>query len=132
VVAAAIVDDLNDPKLLLAARRKPPSKYAGQWEFPGGKVEPGEDPVAALHRELAEELSVTALLGEEVRSPDGDHWPGVPGISIRLWLARVVVGTPTAEVAHDEVRWLPKHLWHDVPWLAADVPILNVLESRFR
>lgn len=131
VVAAAIVDDLRQPSLLLAARRMPPSKYAGLWEFPGGKVEPGEQPIDALHRELAEELSITATLGDEVPAPDGGAWPGVPGITIRLWFAQVATGVPTAGVAHDEVQWLPKERWNDVPWIAADLPILSALEPAF-
>ena len=68
VVAAVIVDDLTHPTRLLAARRAAPRALAGGWEFPGGKVEPGEDPIAALHRELAEELQITVDLGAECAS----------------------------------------------------------------
>lgn len=129
VVAAAIVDSLHTPTRLLAARRRAPSKYVGQWEFPGGKVEPGEDPVQALHRELDEELSIVVALGDEVRNPAAHTWPAADGIEIRLWLAEVTVGIPIAGVAHDNVQWMAAPDWHTVPWLAPDVPMLAQLRN---
>lgn len=127
MVAAAIVDSLAQPTQLLAARRSAPSKYVGQWEFPGGKVEPGEDPLAALHRELDEELAVTVAIGDEIRNPDAQTWPAANGIEIRLWLAEVAEGTPVAGVAHDEVQWLSQDAWDSVRWLAPDLPMLEQL-----
>src|SRR5690606_25188748 len=58
VVAAAVVGALTSPRLLPAARRPAPAALAGGGELPGGKVEPGADPAAALHREIGEELGV--------------------------------------------------------------------------
>ena len=58
VVGGAVLDSLTGPGRLLAARRTAPPQFAGMWEFPGGKVEPGEAPEAALHRELQEELGI--------------------------------------------------------------------------
>jgi 8-oxo-dGTP diphosphatase len=132
VVAAAIVDDLDAPTQLLAARRSAPSKYAGLWEFPGGKVEPGEEPLAALHRELEEELEVGVRVGPEIANEKADSWPAADGIEIRLWLAQVTAGVPTAGIAHDEVRWLGKHEWTAVPWLSPDLPILDALAASGR
>ena len=63
IVAAAIV--IEDGRVLLS-RRKAGTHLEGAWEFPGGKVEPGEDPRAALARELAEELGVEATATEIV------------------------------------------------------------------
>lgn len=63
VVAAAVV--IEDGRVLLT-QRKSGTHLAGAWEFPGGKVEPGEDPRAALERELREELGIETTAGEVV------------------------------------------------------------------
>jgi len=127
VVAAAVVDDLDDPRLLLAARRATPASLAGRWEFPGGKVEPGETAEEALHRELREELGVRVALGVELIGPDGGAWRLSDKYVMRVWFAEVVDGEPEPLVEHDELRWLPAGQWLDVPWLDADVRIVDRL-----
>lgn len=130
VVAAAIVDDLHAPHLLLAARRHKPVNLAGRWEFPGGKVDPGETPVGALHREIREELGVTIALGPELAGPDAGTWRISDSYVLRLWTATIVSGTPVPLVEHDELRWLPAGDWLSVPWLDPDVPIVAALAAR--
>jgi 8-oxo-dGTP diphosphatase len=130
VVAAAIVDHLARPSRVLAARRVEPRALAGGWEFPGGKVESGEDPVAALHRELDEELQVRVRLGAELPAPDGNAWPLADGLVLRLWFAEVVEGAPTLTAGHDELRWLSAGQLEDVPWLPADLAIVDRLRAR--
>jgi 8-oxo-dGTP diphosphatase len=132
VVGAAVVDDLDRPTTLLAARRTEPPTLAGGWELPGGKVEPGEEPEAALHRELAEELGVTVQLGPEVTAPDGDCWPLPPAHRMRVWLVRIVSGEPAPLEDHDDIRVLGPGEWLDVPWLPADVPVVRALDERHR
>lgn len=127
VVAAALVDDLAAPRRLLAARRTRPVEVAGRWELPGGKVEPGEDPVAALHRELAEELGVTIRLGAEVPGPGGVPWPITPRHVMRVWWAQVVDSEPVPLDGHDALRWLDHPHWHGVDWLPGDVPLVDAL-----
>jgi 8-oxo-dGTP diphosphatase len=130
VVGGAIVDDFRAPTTLLAARRTEPPRLAGGWELPGGKVEPGEDPIQALHRELAEELGVRVELGEELLSPDGQGWVLPPSYRMRVWLARVISGEPAPIEDHDAVRILPQGHWLDVGWLPADIPIVEALLER--
>jgi 8-oxo-dGTP diphosphatase len=133
VVGAAVVDDLDHPSTLLAARRTEPPRLAGGWELPGGKVEPGEQPLAALHRELAEELGVAVEVGAEIPGPEGIDagWPMQPVHHMRVWLVRVVSGEPAPIEDHDALRVLGPGEWLDVAWLPADVPIVHALLDRF-
>lgn len=126
VVAAVIGDQMPDPRLILAVRRAYPLVEAGLWEFPGGKVEPGESPEEAVRRELAEELGVAVEVATELQHPHGGHWEVRPGLPIRAWFATtkdpVVPG-----VAHDELRWLTRAELSDVPWLPVDAEIAEAV-----
>lgn len=115
---------------MLAARRTTPPALAGRWEFPGGKVEPGEDPVTALRRELAEELGVSLTLGGELVPDDSPRvlgaapaWPLGPGLELRIWLA-VADGVVAGSTDHDRLRWLAADQLGDLDWLPGDRPIL--------
>lgn len=127
VVGAALVDDLDEPTRLLAARRTEPPRLAGGWELPGGKVDPGETNEQALHRELREELGIGVRLGCEIVPDGGGVWPLPPSASLRVWLAVVTDGAPQALQDHDELRWLGPGQWESVAWLAADVPVVRRL-----
>ncbi len=115
VVGAAILRDGR----VLAARRTSPAEAAGRWEFPGGKVEPGETPESALVREVAEELGcqveVSGWLAGEV--------PIGASHTLAVARARLVDGEPDP-VEHDLVRWLGAAELDDVDWLEADRPFL--------
>ena len=122
IVGAAIVDGAG--RVLGAERAEPPA-MAGMWEFPGGKVEPGEDELDALLRECEEELGVTIevmdRLGDDVLLPSGTA-------VLKVWTARLIRGEPTA-IEHAELRWLSAAELGDVPWLPADAPIVDLLRA---
>jgi 8-oxo-dGTP diphosphatase len=132
VVGAALVDDLAAPRLLLAARRSTPPSLAGRWELPGGKVEPNENPSAALRRELREELGVEVRLGDEVAADGADPWPLSDRYHMRVWLGCIVTGAPAPLTAHDDVRWVRPAEWDRLDWLDGDRPVLDALRRSGR
>jgi alanyl-tRNA synthetase len=118
VVAAAVISSGR----LLAARRTRPAALAGLWELPGGKVEPREEPAAALVRELREELSIdTAVLGQVPGPLEGD-WPLDEHSVLRVLRVGIESASqPRSGVAHDEVRWLAPEEVATIEWVPADV-----------
>jgi 8-oxo-dGTP diphosphatase len=131
VVGAALVDDLAAPTRLLAARRTEPTELAGGWELPGGKVDQGESPLIALHREIAEELGVEIVVGPHLPGPrPGGTWPLGERYEMLVWFAEVAGGVPEPLEDHDELRWLTRHALHEVPWLPADLSIVDAVAGR--
>jgi 8-oxo-dGTP diphosphatase len=120
IVGAAII---ADGRVLACARADPP-EMAGRWEFPGGKVEPGEDDAAALARECMEELGVRVRVGGRV----GEEVPLGQGRSVlRVYAARLCEGDEPRLIEHQEMRWLAVDELSDVAWLPADAPIVAAL-----
>ena len=136
VVGAAVVDSLVAPTRMLVAQRSEPQTVAGMWEFPGGKVEPGESCEQALVRELKEELGVQARLGAEVPGAYPQGWR----LAMRVFFAEILSGTPDTLEDHSALRWMPLPPAGEgileateaaeilaLPWIPADFPIVEAL-----
>jgi len=123
LVVAALVREAGR---ILMSRRRPDQAMPNLWEFPGGKVEPGEHPEAALVRELREELGCSIEIEriEEVVFHAYDDFP----LYMLVYAARIVAGTPQAiEVA--SFAWVTLRELPSLDLLPADYPLARKLAS---
>jgi 8-oxo-dGTP diphosphatase len=122
IVAAAIITEGR----VLACERASPPEVAGRWEFPGGKVEPGETDEEALARECAEELGVRVAVGRRI----GPDVPLAHGRAVlRVFAVRLLDGDQPRALEHTAMRWLGAGELDSVPWLPADKPIVAELPA---
>jgi 8-oxo-dGTP diphosphatase len=123
-VVAAVIE--RDGKYL-ACRRAEHKSLAGLWEFPGGKVEPGETDQHALRREILEELGVEISVGEYLAT--SLNKAGDLDIELVAYVAQLADGDVTASSDHDELRWLMANELESVEWAPADVPFLQIVAA---
>jgi 8-oxo-dGTP diphosphatase len=123
VAAVALVD--RDGRVLIT-QRPPDKSMSGLWEFPGGKVEPGETPEAAVVREMHEELGITikpaCLSPLTFASHDYEDFH----LLMPLFVCRVWEGFATAREGQ-ELKWVPPTKLHDYPMPPADKPLVAML-----
>lgn len=123
VVGAAVIRD----GALLACRRTGPHALAGRWEFPGGKVEPGESEAAALRRECREELALHVQVGARL-GPDVQ----LPGAVLRVYRCALADGGEPRLTDHDAARWLGPDQLFGVPWIDADLGLVAEAQALLR
>jgi 8-oxo-dGTP diphosphatase len=123
VVAGLIV---NDGKLLVCQRTRHQTMPL-KWEFPGGKIEEGEQPRAALRRELEEELGILAIIGNEVRRIQHEY-PNGGKVELRFFIVREYEKEIENRIFRD-IRWAaPKDL-SSYDFLEADLTLVNELAA---
>lgn len=123
VVAAVIC---SEDKIFATARGY--GEFKGQWEFPGGKIEPGETPQEALVREIQEELDVKIEVGDLIDTIEYDY-PSFH-LSMDCFWCNVTEGEITLKEAED-ARWLSKDELYSVDWLPADMGLIEKLGDIF-
>jgi 8-oxo-dGTP diphosphatase len=125
VVAAALTNDKGE---ILLQQRPLGAQMGGLWEFPGGKVDLGESPEAALVRELEEELGIIVEAQDLVPETFASEPMGDRNLVLLLYRCVEWTGTPTAIYASD-IRWALPQDMADLPMPPADYPLVRKLQG---
>lgn len=122
-VVAAIIE--NEQEEILCALRSPEMSIPNMWEFPGGKVEKGEDLFTALKREIDEELQCKVETETSVFNDTTHEYEGFI-INLLSIKCRIIEGTPTAN-EHSKLIWLKRKNLSSLQWAPADIPAVEQL-----
>ena len=125
VVAAVICDSIETKSKIFATARGY-GELKGGWEFPGGKVEPGETPQQALKREIMEELNTEIEVGELIDTIEYDY--PTFHLSMDCFWAKVSVGELELKEA-EAAKWLTKDELDSVAWLPADITLIGKIKE---
>ncbi len=121
-VVAAIIRRDNE----IFATQRGYGAYKDWWEFPGGKVEPGETPEEALIREIEEELATEISVDEFITTVEYDY----PEFHLEMdcfWCS--ITNGELELLEHEAAKWLPLENLHQVKWLPADVKVIDIIEK---
>ena len=122
-VVAAVIRDGDK----IFATQRGYGDLKGGWEFPGGKIEEGETPQAALKREIMEELDTEIEVGELIGTIEYDY-PDFH-LSMGCYWCSVVSGDLVLK-EHEAARWLPKDKLRSVEWLPADIRLIDIIQRE--
>lgn len=121
-VVAGVIKDGNK----IFATQRGYGDFKGGWEFPGGKMEPGETPQQALARELKEELTVDVSVEDFICTVEYDY----PNFHLTMHCFYcTVIGGELKLLEHEAAKWLEKENIRSVDWLPADIAVVEALEK---
>ncbi|MCQ2089845.1 8-oxo-dGTP diphosphatase [Fibrobacter sp. UWH9] len=122
-VVAGVIKDGNK----IFATQRGYGDFKGGWEFPGGKMEPGETPQQALARELKEELTVDVSVEDFICTVEYDY----PNFHLTMHCFYcTVIGGELKLLEHEAAKWLEKENIRSVDWLPADIAVVEALEKN--
>ncbi|MBD7908517.1 (deoxy)nucleoside triphosphate pyrophosphohydrolase [Sporosarcina gallistercoris] len=121
-VVGAIIE--NENAEILAALRSPEMTLPDYWEFPGGKIEPGESKTEALQREILEELGCSIKVLEQVEDTTYEYENFI--VRLETFMAKVTEGVPKLS-EHAELKWVSRSKLATLKWAPADIPAIEAL-----
>ena len=122
-VVAAVIKAINESgEPIIFATQRGYGEFKDGWEFPGGKIEPGETPQEAIRREIMEELDTEISVGERIDTIEYDY-PEFH-LSMDCFWCEIVNGDLVLK-EHEAAKWLTKDQLGDVDWLPADRTIID-------
>ena len=130
VVAAVIKAENENGEPIIFATQRGYGEFKGGWEFPGGKIEPGESPEEALQREIREELAIDITIDSYLTTVDYDY-PNFH-LTMHCYLCHLKDDIQPHLLEHEAARWLGKENLEDVKWLPADVEVIKALNEDIR
>ncbi|MBS5998326.1 (deoxy)nucleoside triphosphate pyrophosphohydrolase, partial [Corynebacterium sp.] len=116
----------HDGQRFLACRKKPGKPLEGHWEFPGGKIEPGETPEQALAREIREELNLIAEVGQKVTTTTYEY--DFATIELTTFYCTLVDGDLRL-TDHDDTKWVTSTEAAHLTWAPADIPAVEAIAA---
>ena len=122
VVAAVITASNENGEKMIFATQRGYGEFKDGWEFPGGKVEPGETPQVALKREIMEELETEIEVGDLIETIEYDY--PTFHLSMDCFWAEIVKGDLVLR-EHEAAKWLTKEQLESVDWLPADLGLVE-------
>ena len=126
-VVAAIIKAVNEKgENIIFATQRGYGEFKGGWEFPGGKIEDGENPEDALKREIMEELGIEIKVGDMIDTIEYDY-PNFH-LSMDCFFAEIVSGDLVLK-EHEDAKWLTKEKLDSVDWLPADITLIDKIRE---
>lgn len=125
-VVAAIIKAVNEKgEPIIFATQRGYGEFKGGWEFPGGKIEQGEEPQQALKREILEELDTEIKVGGLIDTIEYDY-PSFH-LSMDCFWAEILSGELVLK-EHEDAKWLTKENIDSVEWLPADITLVDTIK----
>ena len=126
-VVAAVIKSINENgEPIIFATQRGYGDYKGWWEFPGGKIEPGETPQGALKREIMEELNTEISVGELIDTVEYDY--PTFHLSMDCFWCEIVKGDLVLK-EHEAAKWVTSSELNSVDWLPADITLVKEIRE---